>query len=119
MSNWFDKWIATKAQNILIRQKRAQEQEQYKIKEEKYALISPGQAVNITGIAKGYSNRELETNPDLNFRMYRAENGYAMEVRQYDKRTDRHTINLHLILDDQDLGQSIAQIITVESLKVL
>lgn len=117
MSNWFDKWLAGKAQNFLIRHKRAEEQVQYKIREEKYAMGQVG--VNLVGatISKGSSN-ELESHPDLNFRMYRAENGYAMEVRQYDRRTERHTINLHLILDDQDLGQSIAQIITVESLKV-
>jgi hypothetical protein len=60
----------------------------------------------------------MDSNPDLTFKMYRAENGYIMEVRQYDKRSDRHSTNLHLIPDDADLGSSIAQIITVESLKV-
>ena len=114
MSNWFDKWIAKKV-------RRAWEEStdvQHKISaKEKYAL---GTAVNLVGagLTKGSSNRELESHADLNFRMYRAENGYAMEVRQFDKRTERHSINLHLITDDQDLGQAISHIITVESLKV-
>jgi hypothetical protein len=50
--------------------------------------------------------------------MFRAENGYVMEVRYNDRRTDRTTTILHLISDQEDLGQSIAHIITVESLKV-
>lgn len=114
MSNWFDKWIAKKV-------RRAWEEStdvQHKISaKEKYALST---GMNMVGaqISKGFSSNELESHADLHFRMYRAENGYAMEVRHYDKRTERHNINLHLITDDQDLGQSIAHIITVESLKV-
>ena len=114
MSNWFDKWIAKKV-------RRAWEEStdvQHKISaKEKYALST---GINLVGatISGSHRSHELESQADLNFRMYRAENGYAMEVRHYDKRTERHTINLHLITDDQDLGQSIAHIITVESLKV-
>ena len=112
MSNWFDKWIAKKV-------RRAWEESsdvQHKISaKEKYAL-----STGLVGATMkvNHNNYELESHADLHFRMYRAENGYAMEVRHYDKRTERHNINLHLITDDQDLGQSIAQIITVESLKV-
>lgn len=113
MSNWFDKWIAKKV-------RRAWEEStdvQHKISaKEKYAL---GTSINLVGasISKN-SHHELESPADLNFRMYRASNGYAMEVRCYDKRTERHSVNLHLIPDSEDLGQSIAHIITVESLKV-
>jgi hypothetical protein len=60
----------------------------------------------------------MDSNPDLNFRMFRAENGYVMEVRYNDRRTDRMTTSLHIIPDDADLGQSISHIITIESLKV-
>ena len=115
MSNWFDKWIAKKV-------RRAWEESsdvQHKISaKEKYAL-STGINLNLVGATmKASQNNELESQADLHFRMYRAENGYAMEVRHYDKRTERHNVNLHLITDDQDLGQSIAHIITLESLKV-
>ena len=114
MSNWFDKWIAKKV-------RRAWEEStdvQHKISaKEKYALST---GLNIAGaqINKGSSSNELESHADLHFRMYRAENGYAMEVRHYDKRAERHNVNLHLITDDQDLGQAISHIITLESLKV-
>jgi hypothetical protein len=113
MSNWFDKWIAKKV-------RRAWEEStdvQHKISaKEKYALST---GMNMAGAQiKGSGSNELDSHPDLHFRMYRAENGYAMEVRHYDKRTERHTINLHLITDDQDLGQAISHIITLESLRV-
>jgi hypothetical protein len=102
--NWFDKWIAKKV-------RRAWESTQ----EEKHSYT-----LNSIGIktAELVSRDRMDSNPDLNFRMFRAENGYVMEVRYNDKRTDRSTSHLHLISDDQDLGQSIAHIITVESLKV-
>jgi hypothetical protein len=101
---WFDKWIAKK-----VRQAWEREQEPTK-----YAMNS------IVGMktAELVSRDRMDSNPDLNFRMFRAENGYVIEVRYSDKRTERTTTNLHLISDEEDLGQSIAHIITVESLKV-
>jgi hypothetical protein len=100
--NWFDKWIAKKVRQAWD------------------DAASPKQFHNIVGskTAELVSRDRMDSNPDLNFRMFRAENGYVMEVRYNDRRTDRTTTNLHLISDDQDLGQSIAHIITVESLKV-
>jgi uncharacterized membrane protein YjjP (DUF1212 family) len=50
--------------------------------------------------------------------MFRAENGYVMQVHQMDRKTERQTVNLHVITEDQDLGQAISHIITLESLKV-
>lgn len=61
--------------------------------------------------------RGMGTSEDLNFRMYKAENGHVMEVRHYDRRTDRNTNKLYLITDEQDLGAEISKIITVESLR--
>lgn len=61
--------------------------------------------------------RGMGSDADLNFRMYKAENGHVMEVRHYDRRTDRHNNKLYLITDDQDLGAEISKIITVESLR--
>ena len=63
-------------------------------------------------------NDGVDSVADLNFRIYRASNGYVMEVRQMDKRTERQTLNMHIITDQEDLGDSIAKIITLESLRV-
>lgn len=100
---WLDKWIAKK------------------VREAWDDANSPKQFHNIVGSKTAElvsRDRILDHDANLNFRMYRAENGYVMEVRQYDRRTDRHSVNLHLITDDEDLGQSISHIVTVESLKV-
>ena len=61
--------------------------------------------------------RGMGSDADLNFKMYKAENGHVMEVRHYDRRTERHNNKLYLITDDQDLGAEISKIITVESLR--
>lgn len=75
--------------------------------------VNMGQAIPTTRY-----DHEVDSNADLHFRMNRAENGYVMSVRQIDRKTDRNTHTLYLISDEEDLGQSIAQIITVESLKL-
>lgn len=69
-------------------------------------------------ISSSMTAGRLDTYPDLNFQMFRADNGYVMQVRHQDRKTDRNTINLHVITEEQDLGTAIAHIITVESLKV-
>ena len=107
---WFDKWLANKVKKAWDDSKNPGYH------------FSKAEAIQINAIgaktAGLVAQDRMDSSPDLHFRMYRAENGYIMEVRQYDKRSDRHTNNLHLIPDDADLGSSIAQIITVESLKV-
>ena len=105
---WFDRWLARKVRRGL---------EQEKIYEEKQAINSIKQAASHPrGLIM--SDGGLESPADLNFRMYRAYNGYVMEVRHNDRRTDRTVLNIHIIPDGEDLGDHIAKIITLESLKV-
>ena len=68
-------------------------------------------------IGASTAERSMSSEADLNFRMFKAENGHVMEVRQYDRRTDRNSNKLYLITDDQDLGAEISKIITLESLR--
>ena len=53
----------------------------------------------------------------LRFHIYPATGGYVMEYSTYDRNTDRSSSNLHIIPSDQDLGQGIAHIITLEMLR--
>ena len=53
----------------------------------------------------------------MNFTLYKANGGYVMEMRVYDRKTDRNDNKLHIITADQDLGQAIAHIITFEALQ--
>jgi hypothetical protein len=62
------------------------------------------------------TSRRLEQN-GMNFTLYSATGGYVMEYIAYDERTDERNITLHIIPSDQDLGQGIAHIITLEMLR--
>jgi hypothetical protein len=46
-----------------------------------------------------------------------ANGGYVLEYSTYNDKTDRHDNTLHIIPSDQDMGQGIAHIITLEMLR--
>ena len=77
--------------------------------------------VNSTGVAKasayiGSPYSRLE-GPVINFRICKANGGYVVETSSYDINTDRSRSNLHIITDEQDIGQEIGKILTMEALK--
>jgi len=53
----------------------------------------------------------------MSFTIHQASGGYVLEYSAYDEKTDRHNHNLHIIPSDQDMGQGIAHIITLEMLR--
>ena len=53
----------------------------------------------------------------MSFTIHQASGGYVLEYASYDEKTDRHNHNLHIIPSDQDMGQGIAHIITLEMLR--
>jgi hypothetical protein len=61
-------------------------------------------------------NRTLDSR-GMSFTIHQASGGYVLEYSSYDEKTDRHNHNLHIIPSDQDLGQGIAHIITLEMLR--
>ena len=110
---WFNNWIMNRAQQI---HKQNESNIQIKmLKEHTLNAINIGQAVGGGGIVRG---DRLDAVPDLNFKMFRAENGYVMEVRCHDRKTERQHVNLHVITESEDLGTAISHILTLESLKV-
>jgi hypothetical protein len=66
-------------------------------------------------ISNTYSNR-LD-GPGINFKVCKATGGYVVETSSYDPNTDRSKVNLHIITDDQDMGQEIGKILTMEALR--
>lgn len=58
----------------------------------------------------------LEGNP-LRMSVYRANGGTIVETSRYDEVKDRNVTQLHIVGHDQDLGQSLSKIITMESLR--
>jgi hypothetical protein len=67
----------------------------------------------INAISRG---RTLDSR-GMSFTIHQASGGYVLEYSSYDDKTDRHNHNLHIIPSDQDMGQGIAHIITLEMLR--
>jgi len=63
------------------------------------------------------SGRRMDQPNGMNFTIHSANGGYVMEYNKYDPRTDERNSALHIINSDQDLGQGIAHIITLEMLR--
>lgn len=55
--------------------------------------------------------------PVLNFKVYSAVGGKVVEFRRYDRRNDRNDSTTYIITQDQDFGERIAKIATLENLK--
>ncbi len=53
----------------------------------------------------------------VSFTLYNANGGSVVELRDYDPMSDRHTNVLYVISKDQDLGQQLGHIVTMEALK--
>jgi len=53
----------------------------------------------------------------IKFEVYRANGGTVIETRRNDRRTGDSLYELHVIAGDQDIGQEIGRIITMEALK--
>jgi hypothetical protein len=75
-------------------------------------VLATSKSINTIG-----SGRRLDQSNGMNFIIHSANGGYVMEYNQYDPRTDERNNALHIITSDQDLGQGIAHIITLEMLR--
>ena len=91
---WFNKWLSKKM-------KQAREGEYELVKEE----LMPVQ-----------KSTRIESDRTLTLNITKANGGWVIEHRQYDKRTDRNNNSVHIITDDKDLGYELGKIITFESL---
>jgi hypothetical protein len=56
--------------------------------------------------------------PILNFKVYSAVGGKVVEFRRYDRHKDRNDTTTYIITNDQDFGDRIAKIATMEQLKL-
>ena len=79
---------------------------------EKVATISSGRR----GLAISTDSETLSSEP-IRLSIYRANGGMVVETRIYDRQKDRSSNQLHIVGHDDDLGHSIAKIITMESLR--
>jgi len=56
--------------------------------------------------------------PVLNFKVYSAVGGKVVEFRRYDRKSDRNDSTTYIITNDQDFGDRISKIATMEKLKL-
>ncbi len=53
----------------------------------------------------------------LRLQIYKASGGYVVETRSYDRNKDRNFNSMHVITEDQDLGDSLGKIVMMEALR--
>jgi hypothetical protein len=91
-------WLRQKLQNFLY----PQDNEATEARTPRRGVLVRGSELNSRG---------------MSFTIHMANGGYVLEYTSYDEKTDRNSHNLHIISSDQDLGQGIAHIITLEMLR--
>lgn len=67
-------------------------------------------------VVKG-SNSSINAEPTLNFTVFSAVGGKVIEFRRYDRRTDRSDSTMYVIGKDENFGEKIAKISTLEIMK--
>jgi len=55
--------------------------------------------------------------PGFRLNVYSASGGTIVETTKYDRKSDENRHSLHVVTDDKDLGEELAKIITMESLR--
>jgi hypothetical protein len=53
----------------------------------------------------------------MNFSLYSASGGYIVEYRSFDDKRGENINNLHIINSDENLGEKIGEIVTLELLR--
>ena len=53
----------------------------------------------------------------IRLQIYKASGGYVIETRSYDHHKDRHHNSMHVITEEQDLGDALGKIVMMEALK--
>jgi len=53
----------------------------------------------------------------MRLQIYKANGGYVVETRSYDRVKDRQNNTMHVITEDEDLGDRIGKIIMMEALR--
>lgn len=105
MIKWFYRWLGSK------------------IQDSQYAEDPPQQlaaiGTNKVRLRKSATVRESDdlSSEPIQFRMFKASGGWAIEFKQYDYKNDKMDTSLYVVTNEEELGKHISQIITMEALK--
>lgn len=53
----------------------------------------------------------------MRMQIYKASGGYVVETRNYDRRKDENFHTMHVITEDQNLGDALGKIVMMEALQ--
>ena len=68
-------------------------------------------------IVEDSEDPNLDSRNSVRFTVHHAHGGSVVQTRTYDERKDRNIENLYIIKNNEDLGEEIAKIITMEGLR--
>ena len=81
-------------------------------------VAMPGQYGTAIGSNSiNYATAKEDVPQRLNFNVMPASGGVVISINNYDRKTGRHTENLHVIHDDEDIATNIGHIVSLELLK--
>ncbi len=107
---WFDKWFAKKVKQAWENASQENDSDP----------IPTGLGINMaTARVRATKVRDGDhfSSDPIQFKMYKASGGWAIEFRYYDSKTDRVDNSLYVVNSEEELGKHISQIITMEALK--
>lgn len=64
-----------------------------------------------------YVEADKFSSDGIRLQIYKASGGYVVETRNYDRRTDRNNTSMHVINDEQNLGDALGKIVMMEALR--
>ena len=64
-----------------------------------------------------YVEADRLSSEGIRLQIYKAQGGYVVETRGYDRKTDRNNTSMHVITEDSDLGDSLGKIVMMEALR--
>jgi hypothetical protein len=106
---WFDKWMYKQTKKAWENKNR------FEMEEEAVLVGAKQRAIGSQVLLK--ESESVESDPVLNFKVYSAIGGRIVEFRKYDRNRDRNETQTYIITNDQDFGERIAKIATMENLK--
>ena len=106
---WFDNWFAKKC-------KQAWENADAREESPVGLNIPTAKASRRRNTLVAGGDNELRTDP-ITFKMFKANGGWAVEFHQYDHKADKMDTSLYVVGSEDELGNSISKIITMEALK--
>lgn len=110
MINWFFKWVGNK----IISANRDTDNYPEDAMETMPTIASSKHRNRVTAVR---DNRDTLDSEPITFKMYKASGGWAIEFRHYDSKNDRIDHSLYVVNGEEELGNHISQIITMEALK--